>query len=100
MIFEIFLILVEIISLMSLFILIFIYSILSSDTLITIISFSIFLIFLIPFHFLLENFEVLIKTFMLENLEFCKAIVFFSRIITYIMGFILFFELIYLILFN
>ncbi len=98
--FELFLTLIEILSIITFFILIFIYSILSTDSTTTIISFMLYLIILIPFLFLIDYFKNLIKITMLENLIFFKSIVFLATIITYIIGFVLFIELIYLLFFS
>jgi len=98
--FELFLTLIEILSIMTFFILIFIYSILSTDSTTTIISFMLYLIILTPFLFLLDYFKSLINIVMLENLIFFKSIIFLSTIITYIIGFVLFIELIYLLFFS
>ncbi len=98
--FELFLTLIEILSIITFFILIFIYSILSTDSTTTIISFMLYLIILIPFLFLLDYFKNLLDIAMPENKIFFKSIIFFSTIITYIIGFVLFIELTYLLFFS
>lgn len=98
--FEIFLTLTEVLSMLMIFILIFIYSILSSDSLITTISFILYLILLSLFLLLLEYFKLLISPIAIENRTIFESIILFSRAIVYIIGAILFIELIYLLLFN
>lgn len=97
---EFHLIIVEALLILSVIIFIFIYSAISADTLTTLIAFLIFLILLIPFYQILENLEVLLYIYNLENNNFFTLIFFYSTLINIFIGIYFTIQSIYLIGFS
>ena len=96
---EINILVLEISVFLSVNILIFIFSIIPTDVLITSLGFFFFLVLLIPFHLIIEKFELLILINNLENSAIYKLIIFYSWLINFIIGISLFVQLIYLFIY-
>lgn len=97
---EISFIVIEIISLLSFIILIFIYSAISTDALTVFICIILFLILLLPFLTIINQLELILIEFNLENIFFYKLLINFSMIINIFIGLYLIIELFYTAFFN
>ena len=97
---EINIILLEIFSLMILIIFIFIYSILSTDFIVSFISFIVYLLTLIPLYYLIEQLNILIFNLNLEETVLFQIIIFYSTLISSLIGLCLFIEILYLFFFS
>lgn len=93
-------ILIEIFSLMIFIIIIFIYSILSTDFTVSFISFIIYLLTLIPLYYLIEQLKILIFDINLEEIILFQIIIFYSTLISSLIGLCLFIEILYLFFFS
>ena len=97
---EFHLLLFEALLMLSIITFIFLYSAFSADILTTLIGFLIFLILLIPFYQILENLEVLVYIYNLENITFFRLIFFYSTLINIFIGIYFTIQSIYLIGFS
>jgi len=91
-------ILLQIFTISSFLIILFIYSIFSSELLTCTLILGLFLILIIPLYIALENLQLLILNYNLENIVFFKIIFYYCNIINTLIGSFLVIQLIYLII--
>lgn len=92
--------LLEIFGISSLLIIMFIYSVISADMMTNMITLSIFLLLLIPLYIALNNLQLIVFNYGLENLEYFKIIKFFCNFLCIFIGAFLIIQLIYLIVYS
>ncbi len=89
-------ILLQIFSISIFLIILFVYSIISSELIASVLIMGLYLISLIPLYLAIENLQLIILNYNLENIIFFKIVICYCDLINIIIGSFLIIQLIYL----